>query len=60
MANYRLISGDPNEVNRELTIMSAKNREGKSAIEKPILLSSTVVRDPKGGVHLALHLIVES
>ena len=58
-SNYRLISGDEVEVNRQLTIMSAQNRAG-SEVEKPILMSTTTAVLPQGGTRVTLYVIVES
>jgi hypothetical protein len=59
--NYRLISGDSGDVDRQLRILSAKNAEGKSPIEKPILMSSTsiVTPGPNPQAHVFLYVIIE-
>jgi hypothetical protein len=59
--SYRLISGNANEVNRQLTIMSAQNRAGAGPTEKPILMSTATVEVPNRAalVHLYLYVVVE-
>ena len=47
--SYRLIHGEAREVERQLTILTAQNREGNSAEQTPVLMSSTTVATPQGG-----------
>jgi hypothetical protein len=60
--SYRLVTGDPLEINRQLTILSAENRrEGVAAgaavqEQKPVLMSSVIA--PAGGGKAAVTLFV--
>ena len=58
--SYRLISGDAVEVNRQLTVLSAENREGSPhAPQKPILMSSVIATDASGRAFATLYVIIE-
>jgi hypothetical protein len=58
--SYRLIHGEAHEVERQLTVLSTQNREGNSAEQKPVFMSSTTVANPQGGGHVWLSIIIEA
>jgi hypothetical protein len=47
-------------VNRQLTVLSAENREGSPhAPQKPILMSSVIATDASGRAFATLYVIIE-
>jgi hypothetical protein len=62
MASYRLISGTTIEVNQQLALLSAANREreGNGPAQKPILMTSTTAVTPQGAAHITVHVIVQT
>ena len=61
MASYRLISGTAAEINQQLTLLSAGNRdrEGKGPAWRPILMSSTATVTHQGVAHVTLYVVAE-